>query len=156
MSKLRKQLTFDLFADKQSPIYKYFNKLSTAYYHIERSLNENGFSCHRQGSVYVSEKALSYDEVGYALSKVCEELPWLYECTRKFDVTNIGKTYDLLNDIADFCELYDDKRKEMEINKPQNDVSKQIECENTEDNGDKSVSIVNVENRDNLDGLELM
>ena len=114
MAITKKQLAFDLYADKKSPIYKYFNNLSTAYYHIEKSLNENGFPCHRQGSVYVSEKPLSDDKVTIVLSKVCSQLPWLSDCVRQLDVTNIGKTHSLLDAIKEFCERYEDDKLQME------------------------------------------
>ena len=65
-----------------------------AYLEIKQFLEQNGFE-HRQWSGYISEKPLYPRNITALIVKMKSALPWLSECVRRFDVTNIGKQYDL-------------------------------------------------------------
>lgn len=113
MANSRKQFAFDLITEEGSPLYKYYSTRSGAYDAIGRFMKENGCG-HRQYSVYTSDKKMSKAEVTELIAKMCEKLPWLSECTRQFDVTDIGKQYSLTGDIREACEIYEDKRQKWE------------------------------------------
>lgn len=104
-NRLKKQIIFDLFADKESPLYAYYDSLSAAYDDIKKYMEANGFE-HRQGSSYISKSALSDKQVRTFLKSMCKELPWLSECSKAFDIANIGKEHSLLKYIEKTCALY--------------------------------------------------
>ena len=114
MAITKKQIVFDLKTDKNSPIYNYYNSLSSAYYYIEKYLNKNNFPCHRQGSVYTSDKPLTNAQVSVSLKKVCDAIPWLYECTNAIDVSSITRKESLLDDVKAYCEMNNDKKEAMQ------------------------------------------
>ena len=109
MEQFRKQFVFDLKADKESPIFKYYNSLSGAYDDIRRYMESNGFT-HRQGSSYISNSTMDNRKVRRFLMGMCKALPWLAECSKAFDITDIGKQHDLLSDIEEACGLYSDEK----------------------------------------------
>lgn len=108
----KKQIAFDLKTDKDSPIYKYYNSLSSAYDAINSYMKSCGFS-HSQGSVYVSNRGMNLMEFEKVLDKMCKKLPWLAECSNAFNITNVGPTYDLMKNIIDSCEKYNDEKEEI-------------------------------------------
>ena len=57
-------------------------------------LNEHGFE-HRQGSGYTSVKPITHVDALVCITNITTELNWLSDCVKKFDVTDIGETYDL-------------------------------------------------------------
>ncbi len=67
-----------------------------AYKLIKRFLLANGFT-HRQWSGYKSKNKLSDQEVIFLVDTMFQIFPWLSLCATRFDVTNIGKTYDVLS-----------------------------------------------------------
>lgn len=81
-----------------------------AYRDISRFLQSNGFE-HRQWSGYRSEQAMSDAEITLLVTRLNTRFPWLSKCVNRFDVTNIGKNYDLsplFTDIADVPDLLPD------------------------------------------------
>lgn len=113
MATARKQFTFDLKTDKDSPLYNYYNTFSKAYHDIEKYMQEHG-CIHRQGSSYISEKAMSQKDVVRFMDGLCRELPWLSECLSGFDVTDIGKQHGLLDDIREMCEAYSNEKEKWQ------------------------------------------
>ena len=93
-SKNRRAIHFDL---KEAKLKEFYPKkdYKQAYRDISVFMNNNGFT-HRQWSVYFSEKPLSFADLTDIMDKMWTEFPWLEKCATKFDVTNIGKTFDLL------------------------------------------------------------
>lgn len=115
MNNCKKQFAFDLIADKNSPILQYYNSISGAYDAIEKYMKSHEF-IHRQGSVYISENKMTRKDVSNFILQMCKELPWLSDCIKSFDVTNIGQQHDLTKDINIACEIYSDE-KDKWINK---------------------------------------
>lgn len=93
-SKNRRAIHFDL---KESKLKEHYPKkdYKQAYRDISVFMKNNGFT-HRQWSGYFSEKPLSFADLTDIMDKMWTEFPWLEKCATKFDVTNIGKTFDLL------------------------------------------------------------
>lgn len=113
---LRKQIAFDLMTDKNSPLFQYYNSLSSAYKDIEKVLGNEGFQ-REQGSVFISKNAMDYEDLSFLINNLCEELPWLSECIKGIAVTNVGKEHDLMDKINVYCEMYSDKKEEWIKNK---------------------------------------
>jgi virulence-associated protein VapD len=65
-----------------------------AYADVGRFLAKNNFE-HRQGSGYRSTVAMSDLDVADIIVEMYMALSWLPECVQKFDVTNIGRNYDM-------------------------------------------------------------
>lgn len=65
-----------------------------AYRDIARFLEASGFE-HRQWSGYRSLKAMSDAEITLVITRLNARFPWLSKCVSHFDVTNIGRNYDL-------------------------------------------------------------
>lgn len=73
-------------------------------------MEDNGFE-HRQYSGYVSREPISEFSVISVTEKLNQKFKWLKDCIQKYDVTEIGETYDLKY-------IFDDaKKQEKEINK---------------------------------------
>jgi virulence-associated protein VapD len=106
----KKEISFDL--DTKS-LGKYYDNISNAYFELRMELKRAGFE-HRQGSVYNSVSPMNYLEVASAMDKICSKLPWLSDCAKKIDVTNIGKTHNLLDKVKSSCNKYDDLRLEQQ------------------------------------------
>ena len=92
-------------------------------------LKENGFF-HRQWSGYVSKEAKSECEVVKITKKLNCKYPWLSKCVNHFDVTNIGKTYDMLkylsgNDIVQSKDRVHNQPKKTNV-KPHSSLSQLI------------------------------
>ena len=91
--KQHKALNFDLDtkALKQHYPTAHFRQ---AYRDIHRFLEANGFE-HRQWSGYRSVRAMSDAEITLTITRLNEQFPRLSQCVNHFDVTNIGRNYDL-------------------------------------------------------------
>ena len=94
-SKHRRAIHFDL---KESKLKEFYPKKDhkQAYRDIGVFLKNNGFT-HRQWSGYFSIKPLSFADLTDIMDKMWSKFQWLEKCAVKFDVTNIGKTFDLLD-----------------------------------------------------------
>lgn len=88
-----KSLNFDLDTNSLLDIHPSKNK-TQGYSDIRAFLEKNGFT-HRQGSGYISNIPMKEHELLEVIDKLKDEFPWLPECIKKFDVTNIGETFDL-------------------------------------------------------------
>ena len=107
-----KQFVYDLKADKHSPILKYYNSLPQAYDAIKHYMLGHEF-LHRQGSSYLSKKPMSKKDVSDFVMGLCETLPWLSECSKKFDVADaVFEQHDMLPEIDEACEIFNDKKDE--------------------------------------------
>lgn len=71
-----------------------------AYKDIKNFLKENNFT-HRQWSGYKSNSKLNDADILIIIDKMTTKFPWLSDCVRKFDVTDVGKTFDLAYMIKD-------------------------------------------------------
>lgn len=95
----RKAINFDL---DTKDLKRYYCKTNNpferlkAYREIGDFLKKNGFS-HRQWSGYTSNNPLSMTEITDIVSRLSEEKSWFPKCVRKFDVTEIGEQYDMMN-----------------------------------------------------------
>lgn len=65
-----------------------------AYYDLRRFFAAHGFE-HRQGSGYLSLGKLSGADIYDLMDELTQAFPWLGECVRRIDVTNIGQQHDL-------------------------------------------------------------
>lgn len=93
--KYYKAINFDL---KIESLRHYYSQKhpKQAYREIKKYLISNGFS-HRQWSGYRSKNRLSDYDIISLVDEMFEKFPWLEHCATRFDVTNIGRTYDLLS-----------------------------------------------------------
>lgn len=99
--KMRKAINFDLDTKKLKEVYCTTNnplEYLKAYKEIKTFMKENGFS-HRQLSGYSSDKPMSKTQVERFVEKLTDEFPWFAQCVSRFDVTNIGKQYDMMKKI---------------------------------------------------------
>lgn len=95
----RKMINFDL--DTKLLEEKYPKKdYRQAYEDIKKFMLANGFE-HRQGSGYLSLKSMSKYDVAIFISDISEKFDWLANSAKKFDITNVGKTYDLLDNLKE-------------------------------------------------------
>lgn len=90
----RKALNFDSSEEKLKIHYPKKN-FRQAWYDINSFFTTHGF-LHRQKSGYVSENAMSDLQFFEFVNEVFNKFPWLAQCADAIDVTNVGKTYDLL------------------------------------------------------------
>ena len=93
-SKNRRAIHFDL---KEALLKQHYPKkdYKQAYKDIRLFMENNGFT-HRQWSGYFSDTPLSFADIVDIMDKLWTQFPWLEKCAVKFDITNIGRTYDLL------------------------------------------------------------
>lgn len=93
----RKAIHFDLDTSELKKIFQTNNPFVylKAYKAIGRFLKSKGFE-HRQWSGYVSKEPMTDLAVTKIVRKLNKSLPWLKQCVQKFDVTNIGETFDLM------------------------------------------------------------
>lgn len=99
--KMKKAINFDLDTKKLKEVYCTTNnplEYLKAYKEIKTFMKENGFS-HRQLSGYSSDKPMSKTQVERFVEKLTDEFPWFAQCVSRFDVTNIGKQYDMMKKI---------------------------------------------------------
>lgn len=91
MTGTRKQIAFDL-DTKALERYYPTDSWQNAYDIIKRHMIKNGFSW-LQGSVYVSQEAISTTRVSSILDELVVKNPWLNFCMRDYRETNIGKEH---------------------------------------------------------------
>lgn len=93
----RKAINFDLDTKALQVIFKSKNPFvyMAGYRQIGRFLKKNGFT-HRQWSGYISKEPLTPMQTITIVRGLNSSLPWLRRCVKKFDVTNIGDTFDLM------------------------------------------------------------
>ena len=87
----KKAINFDL---DTKELLKHFNNTHQAYSSIKKFMEENGFE-HRQYSGYISTAPISEYDITMLTDKINEKFKWLKDCIQKYDVTEIGETYDL-------------------------------------------------------------
>ena len=97
MKKYKKAINFDLDTKTLQKIFQSKNPFvyMEGYRQIGSFLKSNGFK-HRRWSGYISKEPMSNTEITGIVRKLNKSLPWLKQCVRKFDVTNIGETFDLM------------------------------------------------------------
>ncbi len=120
----KKQISFDLDTKKLEKYYPkphdtvrddYYKK---AYRDIKTFMLDNDFE-HRQWSVYVSKEKLYHTEIAFLIKKMVKECPWLDDCVRSFDVTNVGQEYSLLDVLKSEYELLYSPNKAQLVNDDQ-------------------------------------
>ena len=94
-----RMISYDLDIHK---LEKYYKFSASAYKALIRNLAKCGYN-RRQFSGYISDVPKSYEEVFSDLRLVCRKLPWLYECSNKLDVTDIGNTLSLMPYAEIYC-----------------------------------------------------
>ncbi len=72
------------------------------YKKLKKLLKRRGF-IHRQGSGYISKDKLDSDLINELVYSVLAEQPWLAECVKKIDVTDIGQQHDLTDIVREFA-----------------------------------------------------
>ena len=63
---------------------------------IGKFLKSRGFT-HRQYSGYITKDEMSTYNAIVTVRALNQAFPWLQQCVRKFDVTSIGSTFDLID-----------------------------------------------------------
>lgn len=111
-AKKRRQIAFDLCIASLKEYYprpqnskneQYYNH---AYDDICKFMKRNGFK-HRQGSVYISANKITRAAVHGLLEAMVQEMPWLYKCVEKMDLTVIeSQEHDLTGYIRDATLAY--------------------------------------------------
>lgn len=112
----KKAIYFDLRTKDLKKYYpsKHYRK---AYRDIKHFLLKNGF-IHRQWSGYVSKQPMYDTDIDELTIKLSITFPWLKQCVRRFDVTNIGRSYDYLPTIFNADTLWAKIEKASGKNKP--------------------------------------
>lgn len=67
-----------------------------SYYDLMIFFKRHDFT-HRQGSGYISNGRLSTADIYDLMDDLTLQLPWIGDCVKKIDVTNIGRQYDLID-----------------------------------------------------------
>lgn len=91
---VHKALYFDMRIKELAKYYSESNPKG-GYARVKRFMNENKFE-HEQYSGYHSEELLTDMQVLNLVFKMQKELPWVGKCMRKFEVSNIGDNYNLM------------------------------------------------------------
>jgi hypothetical protein hcinC1_10646 len=99
----KKAINFDLDTAKM----KKFSLYPAGYKLLKKSFQGLGFE-HRQGSGYISAEKLDSDQINDIIGVIIQENPWLAECVRKIDVTDIGRQHDLTSVVKEYAALTDD------------------------------------------------
>lgn len=94
---VRKAINFDLDTKALKEFYP-GKDYRAAYGEIKNFMENIGFE-HRQWSGYISIKALDQEEITSNVKKIAQKFPWLSQCVNRFDVTNIGRTCDMIDTI---------------------------------------------------------
>lgn len=136
---IKKAINFDL---DTKALKKYYCKSNypleylKAYKEIKQFMKENGFS-HRQWSGYVSDEALSKFQVLRLVHKMTNQFTWFANCVNRFDVTDIGKQYDL----TEYIKKYDgEARAERNVSAKLSDNIHSIEREQANFSEDKNLT----------------
>lgn len=112
MNLQKKAINFDLDTVKMREI----NLYPKGYKDLKKAFKKEGF-IHRQGSGYISRNKLSNDAVRRIVRNITNANPWLAECVKKIDVTDIGRQHDLTAIVRDY-QTRVAQRKEVEPIKP--------------------------------------
>lgn len=88
-----------------------------AYSDIRRFLIKNGFR-HRQWSGYISERKMARADVVALVLKLKETFPWIQECVNHFDITDIGKTFDMQGMLTERNDISEDVQPAAAIGEP--------------------------------------
>ena len=109
----RKAINFDL---DTKELLKHFKNTHQAYSAIKVFMEDNGFE-HRQYSGYVSTGYISNAATTLLTKQLNKKFKWIKDCVQKYDVTEIGETYDLkyIFDEAKKQEKEKEKSKNKEI-----------------------------------------
>lgn len=99
----KKTIHFDLDTEKM----KKFSLYPAGYKLLKKSFQGLGFE-HRQGSGYISAEKLDSDQINDIIGVIIQENPWLAECVRKIDVTDISRQNDLTSVVKEYAALTDD------------------------------------------------
>ncbi|MCL1799353.1 MAG: hypothetical protein FWG23_06425 [Eggerthellaceae bacterium] len=94
-----KAINFDLIIKELEAVFGKGN-YRKAYSQIRRFLEKSKFE-HRQWSGYRSINTMTYTELLDVCIRLFVHLPWLAGCARRFDVTNIGREYEMLGIMKD-------------------------------------------------------
>lgn len=121
--KCYKALNFDLDTNSLKRYYPNSN-YRQAYRDIKKFLIQNGFE-HRQWSGYKSIEPLSDYYIIHLTSKIKKTFPWLSKCVNRFDVTDIGKQYDMAKIIKSTHTKEPLSRSEQ--NKPRRSIKSRLE-----------------------------
>jgi len=98
LKETKKAINFDL--DTKALQEHYPNKnWRKAYDDLREFMEANSFE-HRQGSGYISKEPMSYYSVMSVCYKLSKAYPWIGNCVNRFDVTEIGDTFDIKDIIA--------------------------------------------------------
>ncbi|MGN0797202.1 MAG: hypothetical protein ACI4M5_03265 [Christensenellales bacterium] len=100
-----KAINFDLDTRKM----RQYGKYPIGYTEVKRSMLQLGF-IHRQWSGYVSKDKLRAVDVYNVVRKIVKSHPWLSVCANKFDVTDIGKQFDLMSIVRNGGKQVDDSK----------------------------------------------
>lgn len=87
----KKQISFDLDTNALKQYYP-SQSWNNAYEIIKRYMIKQGFSW-IQGSVYISNRAITSTEVTGLLDKLVQQNPWLSQCMRDCREAHIGKEH---------------------------------------------------------------
>lgn len=89
-----KAINFDLDTNN---LKEHYPKLhyQQAYEDLRIFFNQYQFS-HRQGSGYVSDFNISYGDIFSLTEELSGKFPWICNCTKAMDVTDVGQYHDLL------------------------------------------------------------
>ncbi|MDR2156214.1 MAG: hypothetical protein LBO81_00325 [Clostridiales Family XIII bacterium] len=94
----RRQFAFDLDTHRLKEVFG-GRRISEAYDRIESFLTSRGF-LHEQGSVYVTARRMEKRVAYEIFEELIETHPWIESCARKFNITDVGRTYDLFEMLA--------------------------------------------------------
>lgn len=122
--KERRAINFDLSIKKLMAFYSKTNPKG-AYKEIYNYFIQNGFE-HRQGSGYCSKKELTNRETLDIIENMFDKMPWLDECSKKIDVTNIGEIYDIKN-LRAMGKKHEHSREKSQVHKGKPSVLKRLE-----------------------------
>ena len=92
MQESRKMITFDL---DTAALQLYYPKENWQYAYevIKNHMRKNGFSW-KQGSVYTSDKRMTFPQADQIVRAVVRKNIWLHKCMRDCATTNIGAQFD--------------------------------------------------------------
>lgn len=96
----RKAINFDLDTKKMKELSVY----PDGYTQLKRSFKTLGFE-HRQGSGYVSLQKIDSDQVNEVMIEIVTKNPWLADCVKKIDVTDIGRQHDMTAIVTEYSAI---------------------------------------------------
>lgn len=132
----QKQVTFDIdvaLLQKHYPDSKHWRR---AYTDIKKEFESEGFKW-REGSVYVSDKPISYSATRQIALKIKKSFPWLEKCMKDIRASNVGEFHDLTRAIKEGSIPSDNKKLSEVIFLSQNKHCKQLVFDLLQANMDK-------------------